>query len=88
MDIAESQAHAKVRRCSGVSELRKLDFFDNALPGFLVEVRASGGKTFYQRYRDAHGREHRFKVGPASVLTVKEARAKSEDRVGISLRWW
>jgi integrase len=54
-----------------------VDFFDNTLPGFLLEVRASGGKTFYQRYRDARGREHRFKVGPASVLTVKEARVKA-----------
>lgn len=56
---------------------RKTDFFDRALPGFLLEVRSSGGKTFYQRYRDARGREHRFKIGPASVLTVKEARLKA-----------
>ena len=57
--------------------LKKIDFFDVSLPGFALEVRASGGKTFYQRYRTVRGREHRFKIGPASVLKVKEARVKA-----------
>lgn len=55
---------------------RKLDFFDKRCPGFLLEVRVSGGKTFYQRYRDSHGRERQFKIGPASILSVMEAREK------------
>ena len=43
----------------------------------MLEVRASGGKTFYQRYRDLHGRERQFKIGPARVLTVRQARRKA-----------
>ena len=56
---------------------RKIGFFDASLGGFLLEVRSSGGKTFYQRYRDAHGRERQFKIGAAHVLTVAQARRKA-----------
>ena len=57
----------------------KVDFFDTDQKGFLLEVRSSGGKTFYQRYVDAHGRQRQFKLGSAGVLSVEQAR-----RVGRS----
>jgi integrase len=56
---------------------KRIDYFDRKLPGFMLEVRASGGKTFYQRYRDDHGRERQFKIGPAGVLSVSQARGKA-----------
>jgi integrase len=56
---------------------RRIDFFDEDLPGFMLEIRASGGKTFYQRYRDAYGRERQFKIGAALFLTVSQARRKA-----------
>ena len=56
---------------------RKIDFFDESFPGFMLEIRTSGGKTFYQRYRDAYGRERQFKIGAAHVLTVAQARGKA-----------
>ncbi len=56
---------------------RRIDFFDAAIPGFMLEVRSTGGKTFYQRYRDTHGRERQFKIGSAQVLTVSQARRKA-----------
>jgi hypothetical protein len=34
----------------------KIDYYDTQLPGFLLEVRASGRATYYQRYRDKYGR--------------------------------
>ena len=43
----------------------------------MLEVRASGGKTFYQRYTDARGRERQFKLGPAEILTLDQARRKA-----------
>jgi integrase len=43
----------------------------------MLEVRSSGGKTFYQRYRDSRGRERQFKIGSARVLTVRQARNKA-----------
>jgi integrase len=52
----------------------KIDYFDGGQRGFMLEVRCSGGKTFYQRYRDPKGRERQFRIGPADVLTLSQAR--------------
>ena len=56
---------------------QKIDFFDTKQRGFLLEVRASGGKTFYQRYTDLRGRERQIKIGPADVLSLGAARKKA-----------
>jgi integrase len=57
----------------------KVDFFDVERRGFLLEVRQSGGKTFYQRYRDDRGREHQFKIGPADAISLEQARARAKE---------
>lgn len=55
----------------------KVDFFDVDQRGFMLEVRASGGKTYYQRYTDERGRERQYKIGPADALTLDQARRKA-----------
>jgi len=55
----------------------KTDFFDVDQRGFMLEVRASGGKTYYQRYTDERGRERQYKIGPADALTLEQARRKA-----------
>ena len=55
----------------------KVDYFDIGQRGLMLEVRASGGKTFYQRYTDARGRERQYKLGPADVLSLDQARRKA-----------
>src|SRR5262249_30004556 len=67
---------AFVRRVSCPSGHKKIDYFDTAMRGFMLEVRASGGKTYYQRYTDERGRERQFKIGPADVLTLRQAKRK------------
>src|SRR5580693_7415284 len=64
---------------------RRIDFFDTAFPGFFLEVRASGGKTFYQRYRDERGRERQFKIGSPQVLTVSQARRKARSTLAKAI---
>src|SRR6185312_9352629 len=66
-----------VRQVSCSSEHKKIDYFDVTMPGFMLEVRASGGKTYYQRYTDERGRERQFKIGPADTLTLSQARRKA-----------
>jgi integrase len=66
-----------VRAASCPPSKRKIDYFDLSHRGFMLEVRASGGKTFYQRYTDERGRERQFKVGPADVLTLEQARRRA-----------
>jgi integrase len=68
---------AFVRHVSCPSETKKIDYFDITMRGFMLEVRSSGGKTFYQRYTDERGRERQFKIGPADVLTLRQAKRKA-----------
>lgn len=57
--------------------IKKIEFFDSEQRGFMLEVRCSGGKTFYQRYSDERGRERQFKIGAADVLSLSVARRKA-----------
>src|SRR5215216_3081310 len=68
---------AFVKSASCPDGCKKVDYFDCEQRGFMLEVRASGGKTFYQRYTDLRGRERQFKIGPADVLTLDQARRKA-----------
>ena len=52
----------------------KIDYFDTRLTGFFLEVRASGKATYYQRYRDRHGRNRQVRLGPADAMTIEAAR--------------
>ncbi len=55
----------------------KIDYFDTQLPGFLLEVRATGKCTFYQRYRDKYGRLKQCRIGPTDSITLEHARQKA-----------
>jgi integrase len=74
---AVALSSAFVRRAECPSGRRKVDFFDRGQRGFLLEVRSSGGKTYYQRYTDDRGRERQYKIGPADVLSLEQARRKA-----------
>jgi hypothetical protein len=47
-----------------------------AVPPCLLGVRPSGAKTYYQRYGRT-SRERQFKIGPADVLTLRQAKRKA-----------
>jgi integrase len=74
-----------VRRATCVPARKKVDYFDASQRGFLLEVRQSGGKTYYQRYTDEHGRERQYKIGPAEVLTLDQARRRGKQVVAEAL---
>jgi integrase len=74
-----------IRKACCCAGLRKIDFFDTRQPGLMLEVRRSGGKTFYQRYRDRYGRERQFKIGPALVITISQARKKGRQILAEAL---
>lgn len=44
------------------------------IPGFVLEVRASGGKTYALRYTDAGGRQRQHKIGTFGMITTDQAR--------------
>ena len=74
-----------VREAACGAGRRKTDFFDFGQRGFLLEVRQSGGNTYYQRYTDERGRERQYKIGPADVLTLDQARRKAKQIVAEAL---
>jgi integrase len=65
-----------VRQAACTPGRKKVDYFDSAQRGLMLEVRSSGGKTYYQRYTDERGRERQYKIGAANVLTLEQARRK------------
>ncbi|WP_191970230.1 tyrosine-type recombinase/integrase [Methylobacterium planeticum] len=67
-----------IRSATCPLDRKKTDYFDRNFTGFLLEVRASGRKTFHQRYSDERGRERQFKIGPADVLSLEQAKRKAQ----------
>ena len=56
----------------------KVDYYDTATTGFILEVRSSGGKTYHLRYQDAHGKKRQHKIGDTKSLTFDKARQAAE----------
>ena len=52
----------------------KVDYYCTDLPGLLMEVRASGQRTFYAVYRDARGTKRQLRVGRFGEVTLAQAR--------------
>ena len=57
---------------------RKIVFFDTSCKGLLLEVRESGGRTYYLRFTDARGRIRQLKLGDAQDLSLAQARQQAQ----------
>lgn len=55
----------------------KIEYIDETLEGFFIEVLASGKKTYYQRYKDAHNRQRQIRIGRAGVVPLEQARKRA-----------
>jgi integrase len=56
----------------------RLDLYDTAISGFILEVRPSGKKTYYLRYRDPHGKQRQYKIGDAQSLSFEQAKQAAQ----------
>ncbi len=61
--------------------LRRIEYFDTVAKNFSLEVRPSGGKTFYRRIRDRRGSVRQIRLGDERDLPLADAR-KLADEVG------
>jgi integrase len=52
-------------------------YFDTEVKGFVLEHRASGGGTFYFRYRDAAGKIRLNRIGRFNEVLLADARTKA-----------
>lgn len=57
---------------------RKTDFWDEALPGFTMEIRANGGRTFYLRYQDKFGKQRQYKICAFGDLSIDKIRKEAQ----------
>ncbi|WP_397585819.1 tyrosine-type recombinase/integrase [Sphingorhabdus sp.] len=56
------------------ADKRKFDLFDQRTKGLLLEVRATGGKTYYIRYTSTRGKVCQLKLADARDVTLAQAR--------------
>ena len=52
----------------------KQEITDKECKGLILEVRQSGGKTYYLRYTSHRGKQRQYRIGNATVLTLHQAR--------------
>lgn len=56
----------------------KTDWYDEAVTGFVLECRASGGKTYYLRYQDQGGRQKQHKIGRWEDVPFAKAKKEAQ----------
>lgn len=54
-----------------------ISYFDTEIKGFILEHRASGGATFYFRFRDVHSKIRMVRIGRLGEIYLQDARAKA-----------
>lgn len=59
-------------------ERGKINYFDNSITGFILEVRDSGGMTYALRHRDSHGRQRQIKIGDTKSISFDKARSAAQ----------
>lgn len=56
----------------------KTDWYDETVTGFVLECRASGGRTYYLRYQDQGGRQKQHKIGRFQDVPFAQAKKAAE----------
>ncbi|MCB2183114.1 MAG: tyrosine-type recombinase/integrase [Desulfobulbaceae bacterium] len=57
---------------------KKENYYDTAITGFIIEVRATGGMTYALRYKDTHGRQCQYKIGDSKSISFDKARKAAQ----------
>ena len=57
---------------------RKSDYYDDTITGFVLECRATGGRTYYLRFQDSGGRQKQHKIGRYEDLTFAQAKKAAQ----------
>ncbi len=81
MPVTALSVH-KVRAATCPASKGKIDYFDAHCKGLQLEVRVSGGKTWYLRYTDARGKQHQLRLADVADLSLDQARKKADELRG------
>ena len=63
-----------VKNTACTQDKKKNDFFDTDCKGLLLEVRISGGKTWYLRYQDIRGKTRQLRLADEQDISLTQAR--------------
>lgn len=55
----------------------KIQYFDEKVPGFILEVRRNGKATYYLRYRDKTSRTRQLRIGSSDSMSIEQARERA-----------
>lgn len=69
---------AFVKAATCLPNRKKTDYYDESIIGFLLEVRHTGGKTYYLKYRTAHHDLRQHKIGDALSISCEKARQSAQ----------
>ena len=72
--ISLNQQYVNAAKCP--VHQSKQEITDTACKGLVLEVRKSGGKTYYLRYTNDRGKQRQYRIGNATVLLLSQARTK------------
>lgn len=64
---------------------KKIDYYDTTITGFVLEVRASGGKTYYLKYFTEDRQQRQYKIAAYGDVTFDKAR-RAADRLRSQVR--
>ena len=70
--------NATVRSATCPKGKQRIELFDALISGFSLEIRASGGKTYYLHYRDPHGRQRQYRISDTKSITLDQARKTAQ----------
>ncbi len=71
-----------VRKLNCPANLGKVDYFDANCKGLLLEIRKSGGKTWYLRYTNFRGKQHQFRIAQVNDMSLEQARKRAHELRG------
>lgn len=57
----------------------KENVWDARCKGLMLEVRRSGGRTWYVRYVDLRGKQRQLRIGGADVVSLDQARKRTDE---------
>ncbi|QDX81875.1 integrase [Denitratisoma sp. DHT3] len=60
----------------------KVEVTDRGCKGLVLEIRQSGGRTYYLRYTNDRGRQRQYRIGDASAMTLAQARYRVSELRG------
>jgi len=59
---------------------KKIVYFDSTCKGLFLEVRESGGRTYYLRFTDERGKSRQLKLGDARDITLGQAKQQADKK--------